>query len=218
MRTPVNAAFLSPRTLHVANAILAWADEWLIPENPEIKRPGNGSQAVCPFVQKSLDSSRFYMVFHPEVNGQSYAQIESIVTSYIESFIATPPFQPELLTTKTLLVVFPELPERETNVLDIVHTRIKSTFVSQGLMLAQFHQRCEERGIHNRNLKVYQSPYPMMSIRHMAIHDILFLDKDPNWFKSYNVRFGDKFKPGAQLEEHNRHLVGPYLKAKEAAS
>ncbi len=214
----MSSAFLTPSTLEIANKLVSWAEESLVADHPDLKRPGEGSQAVCPFVKKSLDTSRFYMAFHPEVNGQSYEQVETIVNSYIDSFKLTPPFQPELLTSKTLLVVFPELPEREAHVLDLVQDRIKSRFVAEGLMVAQFHQRCDERSVHNRALKLYASPYPLISIRHMAIHDILFLENNPEWFKSYNVLFGDKFKPGAPLEPHNHHLTALFQKARETAA
>jgi len=214
----VSATFISPTTLDIANRLISWAETSLVADHPELNRPGDGSQAVCPFVRKSLDSSRFYMSFHPEVNGQSYEQVEAVVNSYIDPFKLMPPFQPELLTTKSLLVVFPELPEREAFLLDAVQDRLKSRFVENGLMLAQFHSRCDERSIHTRGLKLYASPFPLMSIRHMAIHDILFLENKPEWFKSYNVLFGDRFKPGGQLEPHNKHLVALYQRAKDAAS
>ena len=206
-------ALLSPQHLQIAAEILAWTREYLMAENPLIHRP-RGSQVVCPFVEASVASNHFYMAFHPEVNGKSERHIEDIMFGYVEDFLEAQPFESELELTKALLVVFPELPEGKTEVLDIVHRRIKPGFVGRGLMVAQFHRRCNERCVYNGGLKISSSPHALMAIRHMAIHDILFLNTELTWFKEYNIRFGDKFRDPEKIEDYNKHLVDLYQRAK----
>jgi heptaprenyl diphosphate synthase len=207
-------AFLSPRYLKIANEIMAWSNSYLTASNENIKRPGN-NQEVCPFVKDSLDNDSFYMAFHPEVNGQRDEPIRRIMDEYINIFKETPPFDATEKRKKALLVIFPEIPVERTYVLDIVHSKIKHKFVDAGLMIGQFHQNCNERGIYNRGFRVSISPYPLIAIRHMALHDIIFLKENENWFKAYNIRYGEKFKEPDKLEDYQKPLLGTYLEAKE---
>ena len=209
----MNNAFLSPRYMKIANEILEWAQTYLMAESPQVKRP-SGSQEVCPFVAPSIENDSFYMAFHPEVNGQRDEPIQHIMSDYINQFKETPPFEPSEKLKKALLVVFPEIPKERTYVLDIAHTKIKTKFVQAGLMVGQFHQNCDERGVYNRAFRISLSPYPLMGVRHMAIHDIIFLRDNEEWFKAYNIRYGERFREPDKLEDYNRPLVGMYLDAK----
>jgi heptaprenyl diphosphate synthase len=207
-------AFLSPRYLKIANEIMEWSNSYLTASNDNIRRPGN-NQEVCPFVKDSLENDSFYMAFHPEVNGQRDEPIQRIMSEYINIFKETPPFDPAEKRKKALLVIFPEIPPERTYVLDIVHAKIKHKFVDSGLMIGQFHQNCNERGIYNRGYRVSLSPYPLIAIRHMALHDIIFLRENEDWFKAYNIRYGEKFKDPDKLEDYQKPLLGTYLEAKE---
>lgn len=207
-------AFLSPRYLVIANEVMAWANSYLTESNPNIRRPGN-NQEVCPFVRDSLENDSFYLAFHPEVNGQRDEPIQRIMYEYINVFKETPPFDPVERRKKALLVIFPEIPPERTYVLDIVHSKIKHKFVDSGLMTGQFHQNCDTRGIYNRGYRISISPYPLIAVRHMALHDIIFLKENEDWFKAYNIRYGEKFKEPDKLDDYQKPLLGTYLEAKE---
>jgi|SRR5437588_2843771 len=207
-------AFLSPRYLKIANELMEWAQSYLMADEPNIRRPGT-NQEVCPFVRASIENDSLYMAFHPEVNGQRDEPIQRIMYEYIDIFKETPPFDPAERKKKALLIIFPEIPPERTYVLDIVHAKIKSRFVHSGLMAGQFHQNCDERGIYNRGYRVSISPYPLIAVRHMALHDIIFLKENEDWFKAYNIRYGEKFKEPDKLEDYHKPLLGTYLEAKE---
>lgn len=183
-------------------------------ENSNIKRPGI-NQEVCPFVRSSIETDSLYMAFHPEMNGQRDWPIEKVMYDYIDVFNETPPFSPLERKKKALLVIFPEIPLCRTHVLDIVHAKIKSTFVDSGLMVGQFHLNCDDRGVYNRGFRVSLCPYPLIAIRHMALHDIIFLKDKEEWFKAYNIRYGEHFKEPDKLEDYNKPILGIYLEAKE---
>jgi hypothetical protein len=209
---PLPAALHSPSNIAIATELLDWCRSYLMTENEAIHRP-LGNQVVCPFVGASIKYDGLHMAFHPEVNEQDEPTIEAITSSYIPVFKSLPPHDTRELIRKSLLVVFPSIPERGGAVLDRVHMNLKSTFVEAGLMIGQFHPRCEERGIYNRDLKVSKSPYPLIAMRHMAIHDILFLDSDLTWFNPYNLRFGHRFRSPGGLHENERHYAERYEKA-----
>ena len=79
-------ALLSPKSLTLANEILAWVKDNITIEKPDdVKRP-YGNQMVCPFVGPSIDKDRFYMALHPEVRGNSLDQAKQIVLGYVKTF------------------------------------------------------------------------------------------------------------------------------------
>jgi hypothetical protein len=207
------AALHSPANIAIATELLDWCRDYLMAENGEIKRPV-GNQVVCPFVGASIRHDGLRMAFHPEVNAEDEPTIETIVANYIPVFRALPPYEKSALLRKALLIVFPNITERSAAVLDHVHANVKLRFVEAGLMLGQFHPRCEETGVYNAHLRVSRSPYPLMAVRHMAIHDILFLDSDPVWFSLYNLRFGHRFRAPGDLNDNERHYVDRYNAAR----
>ncbi|MEZ4869359.1 MAG: hypothetical protein R3C14_49005 [Caldilineaceae bacterium] len=206
-------AFLSPSFVKAADEVLKWAKEFLIPEHQDLHRP-RGSQSVCPFVGASIEHDSFYMVFHPEINQDQCTEqaIEQVIVSYIPTFEALPPFADRLKLTKALLVVFPHLPDAQTCILDRVHTNIKDSFVKAGLMIGQFHQQCDVPSVYNKDFMVSRAPLPLMAIRYMALHDILFLSEREDWFQLYQARFGYRFAKG-EVEHYNKHLIEYYLHA-----
>jgi hypothetical protein len=190
------AAYLNTKYLKMATSILEWAEQKYTAENAAMTRPPNSipSKQVCPFLKPSLDSDFFYLAFHPEVNGADITVIETLMLSYIQTFKLQPPFSSADQVKKAMLVVFPELPEGQSRILDRVHERIKDKFVEKGLMVAQFHKFCDERSIHNHALKTQNSDYPLMAIRHMQRHDIIFLGENAEWFNWFNFYWAQHFK------------------------
>lgn len=209
-------SLLNPSAQRCANEIMKWAEDFLIPEHKEIKRPV-GSQAICPFVAASIEQDSFYMVFHPEVTGADYSQVEEILNYYIEVFVKSPPYD-EHGALKALLVVFNKMESGATQVLDMVAGNLKDEFVSRYLMVAPFYPKCKQWSVYNPALYTSRSPYPLIAIRNMAIHDILFLHEQKNWFDSYNRKFGDRFKEPSTIEDFNRHLLMKYDEAKRKFS
>lgn len=204
---------ISPKHLQIGTELLQWARDYLMSENPNIKRP-RGNQVVCPFVKSAVDNESFYFEFHDEVFGITAKSIEEVMYDAKERFKRLGPFSENDKYKKALLVVFPKLPEKQTPVLDIAHSNIKTTFVRDGLMVGQFHKNCDERGVYNRAFKVSISPYPLIAIRHMAVHDIIFVGNVPEWFAIYNVLFGHLFNEPQSIDDYNKHLIDYYLAAR----
>ena len=207
--------FFSNADIPIAYELLSWVQNSLVEPHPSLRRSANSTgEPICPFAKAVLNENAFYMVFHREVNGKSTELIESIVLGYREPFKKATPFLPSERLKKALLIVFPEIPPEETEVLDLAHATVKSQFVSAGLMVAQCHQRCNGRSVHNPSLRVYTSPHPMFVVRHMAIHDILFLEENESWFAAYDLRFGALFREPEKLDEVEKPLIEIYRRSK----
>jgi hypothetical protein len=192
---PMGQQYLNKKNLEIARELYAWAEKEYTTDNPLMTRPANAipSRVVCPFLKASLDSDYLQLAFHPEVNAADPESIETLMNSYIKEFGRMRPYDPDE-TRKALLVVFPNIQDVDLTVLDQVHSVIKDKYVRAGLMIAQFHKKCKAVSVHNRGLLTQQSSYPLMAIRYMQHHDILFLKDKAEWFHSYSQRFGEHFK------------------------
>jgi Domain of unknown function (DUF6875) len=199
----------------VATAVLQWANEHLCTPNDRMRRSRGGpAEAVCPFVKPSLASNCFYVDIRREINGLSPGPIVDAMLKYRETLRSIPPFSPAEQGLKTIIAVFPEITTETAHVLDLVHSQIKSTFVRDGLMVTQCYPGCDMRSVRNPELRAYDSPYPLMAMRMMAIHDILFVGDCEEWFSAYSLRFGARFRDARTLKDFEQPLLEEYSRAK----
>jgi heptaprenyl diphosphate synthase len=108
-------------------------------------------------------------------------------------------------------IVMPQMDSDGWGRLDAVYEPLKELAVESGTMIGKFHPGCDDRAIRNSEFKVSISPVAMLAIRHMAPHDILFLNDSERWFREYDSRFSAHF-------EHNKvrdpFLLSLYSKAR----
>jgi hypothetical protein len=183
---------LSTRTIDDASTLLEWIRSYICQPHPQLGRKG----AICPFAEPAIDNDTLDMVFHYEVDGQSVEEVQSITQKYIQTFVDRYPLNRPDAILQTLLVIFPNIPAERSTVIDEAHQALKSAFVEQGLMLGQFHMTCPEPAVRNPDFQVMVSPLPFFAIRHMAQHDVLFLNQRRDWFSEYDVRQGEPYQLG----------------------
>jgi hypothetical protein len=208
-------SFVSPEDMKCARRLLVWARKYLMREHESVNRP-YPPQTVCPFVEASLRANCLYMVFHHDFDGRYPAAIADQILEYIGPFKQAPPFAPNEQTLKALLIVFPKIEKEFLSALDVCHEMIKAKMVDSGLMVGQFHLKCEERGIHNPVWNaISRAPVPLMAMRHMVIHDIMFLEDNEGWFRVYDANFGTRFaERGKSVSAYQKHLSTYYERAK----
>jgi hypothetical protein len=102
------------------------------------------------------------------------------------------------------------MPEQQWSLIDDVHRNVKDAVVAQGLMIGQFHPHCPAPAVHNPQFLVNRSPVPLCAIRHMQLHDILFLRDKLTWFPAYRDRFGERYMRHRVSEFH---LIAAYMEA-----
>ena len=206
---------VSPEDVKCARRVLVWARNRLMREHKSVKRPYH-PQTVCPFVEASINANCFYMVFHGEFDGRDTAVIGHQILQYAKPFTEAPPVASNEQMLKALLVVFPNIESRFATVLDECHRMLKPKMADLGLMIGQFHPKCRETAIHNREwTAVSRGPVPLMAMRHMVIHDVMFLGDNRETFKAYDRRFGFTFAEGGKsLRGYHRHLIAYYERAR----
>lgn len=199
----------------VATAVLQWAKEYLCAPNEKMRRTHGGpAEAICPFVKPSVDNNSFYIDVRREINGQSPEPIVNAMMEYRDMLRTVPPFQASEQQKKAIIAVFPEICSEAAPVLDLVHAQIKSAYVHEGMMVTQCYPGCDMRSVRNPELRAYDSPYPLMALRTMAIHDILFVGEDEEWFSAYYLRFGARFRDPKTFQDYEQPLLEEYARAK----
>lgn len=208
-------SFVSSEDVTSAGHLLVWAKDYLIKEHERVNRP-YPPQTVCPFVEASMRANSLYLVFHHDFDGRCPVAIADQILEYIEPFKQAPPHAANEQTLKALLIVFPNIKEELLTVLDVCHKMVKPKMVDSALMVGQFHQKCEERGIHNTAWNgISRSPVPLIAVRHMVMHDIVFLKDNAEWFRAYDANFGTRFvKRGESLSAYQESLFRFYEAAR----
>ena len=155
------------------------------------------------------------MTFHYEVDGNKEVIIY-LMGCYRDFFLRRfTTSTPESLYN-SLLVVFPNIPQEDAPVVDEVARELKTGFVQSGLMIGEFHPRSNIAAIRNPEFHPMVAPFPMLAIRNMTVHDILFLHQKKIWFDEFNARMGQLYQENKVSNKDG--LVDLYNATKERYS
>lgn len=188
---------VGPAELEAVQKCVAWLNDYIGKPHPELGRNGD----ICPFVRTALRKQRMSFVVADHITEPDVSRIKSMVLfeawRLLQHLDESDRFS-ELVTTNLL---FPELKGDAAAVVHDVHTQTKSSLMRRGVMTAAFYPGYLKPGIYNDNFKLYQSPFPVLVVRPMALHDIMFLSNDGAAFGEYHRRFAAKYHSGAVSDE-----------------
>ncbi|WP_157975542.1 DUF6875 domain-containing protein [Brachybacterium sp. YJGR34] len=176
----------------------AWIEDYLTREHPSMPRPG----AVCPFVRPALAADAIEVRAVPVVGTDPVAEVLEVARQGLADFAASTTTS-RADSLRALVLVIPSATGR---VIDDAHALVKSEAVDAGLMIGQFHEMCEEASARNEGFPVNRSPVPLLAIRRMTVHDILFLHGDDTWFRAYAERFGHLYECRRRIDPAFREL------------
>ncbi|MGA4792071.1 DUF6875 domain-containing protein [Nocardia sp. AB354] len=173
-----------------AKQVKDWLREYVALPHTELGRRG----PVCPFVRPALKRDAVILCCASWQPGDGADHLQRIAYLAMNKYNDLRPTitHGELFA---LVVVLPAMPREQWRLIDAVHPRIKNRAVTTGLMVGQFHPECPTPAIHNPRFHVNRSPMPLLVIRQMAVHDILFLADEPGWLRAYHQRFPRRIAP-----------------------
>lgn len=178
-----------------------WIREYLTREHEDLGRGG----AVCPFVGPAREAGAIRMESLRAEPADGTDELVGSLRDRMQHFRDLPvPEGEEPLTA--LVVLIRDLPRHRWRLLDRAQRRLKWEAVREGLMVGQFHPDCPEPAHWNPSFAVSRSPLPLVAVRHMAFHDILFLHADPVLFAEYRKRFGIRYEDGGKVPQEFRTL------------
>lgn len=168
-----------------------WLRDYLCLPNNLIGRDG----AVCPFVSPAMRAGSVEIRVREAGPAPTVMLLREMIRCALDEFRLIE-WKGSNQTLWSLLLVIPDLKESACGLLDDAHRQIKPLAVRKGLMIGQFHPLCNEPAARNASFPVSRSPLPLVAIRPMAVHDILFLSGRREWFEEYRKRFGDRYESG----------------------
>lgn len=162
--------------------IAHWARTYLVEPHADLGRGG----PVCPYVQKSLDRSLFFVATFPWQGVPEEEQRRSL-RAWRDRFRELEPRSGPDSILKTLTLVFPAAgPGEAERRLEALQRSLKGEFVQEGLMLGEFHSGPPAKpGLWNPAFLPLRSPVPLLAIRFMVPSDFPFLVDDPAWVRGY---------------------------------
>ena len=141
--------------------------------HPMVGREG----PVCPFVPTALryDTIRIAIIRHDMCSTRD--EIAHLVTRMISIFQTMPPLTEQKTPYKAIILTFPDVTlDQASSLIDDVQRELKVMFVSQGLMLGEFHLQNQAHGLRNEHFYPLRTPYPSLAIRNMVPSDLVFLN------------------------------------------
>jgi len=172
----------------------AWLREYVSAADHRVGRSG----PVCPFIPRALIEQAVDIRVREDIDGSSERELSDGLKAEIREFgEGERPPHSSGVSLESRLIVMPLMGPAGWATLDSVyHADLKSLAVESGLMVGQFHPRCDERAVRNPDFAVSVAPVALLAMRYMAPHDILFLHRSEQWFKEYDHRFGAHFERG----------------------
>ena len=172
-----------------------WLRDYVCRPHDQLGRDG----AVCPFVEPAARAGTLLLASRTGLTAAGVPELRALVREMAHTFRTThwPRSNP---TMYSLLLVLPDLPEAAWPGLDAVQAEVKTELATDGLMLGQFHPHCPEPAARNPRFAVSRSPVPLLAMRNMAVHDVLFLHHDARLFAAYRTRFGARYERGTAVD------------------
>jgi hypothetical protein len=168
--------------------LMHWIETFICQPHPHLGREGS----VCPYVSKSREKGLFWLTAYPGAR-PSVEEVDAVVSAYREWFLALEPRAGADAQYKTLVILFPDIADPDAPaIIDQAQLRLKPAFVQQGLMIGQFHATSTAPGVWNPAFYPLRSPVPLLVMRPMAPHDILFLHMEEGFVRAYVKRYGQR--------------------------
>jgi hypothetical protein len=192
-----------------------WLREYVSRPHPELGRSG----AVCPFVAPAMRVGSLAIAQHTGLarTGPAHLaedELRELIHRMARDFEERE-WAHSNATLHSLVLVLPDLPPSRWSALDRLQAELKAELADRGLMLGQFHPQCPEPAARNPFFAVSRSPVPLLAMRRMALHDVLFLQHDRGYFAAYRRRFADRYEQGTVTDPLFRDA---YQRASDAFS
>ncbi|WP_374105611.1 DUF6875 domain-containing protein, partial [Streptomyces sp. McG3] len=172
---------------------VGWFEAYLCRPHEGVGRPG----AVCPFMVPALRADGVRVHVFP--GGAGLDGLLSAVDAMVE-VLRSDGWPTSNRALHAVVAVLPDLPQADEELLDQVQEKVRTPLAREGMMLGQFHSRCEQGAARNPGFPVSRSPLPMLALRWMALHDVLFVHDDPDRFAAYEERFGAVYRSGRTVD------------------
>ncbi|MGP4111434.1 DUF6875 domain-containing protein [Streptomyces sp. 4N509B] len=186
-----------PLTPEQDRTLSHWLDTYVSAPHAELGREG----PVCPFVPPAIRAGSLRLLRSPWRPGDGLTELVERIHAAMDLFDAGPMVSRNG-GLDSLIVVFDGMTREDWTLVDEAHLTTKHDAVERGLMLGQMHPECTAPASRNPFFPVNRAPFPLMAVRRMAFHDILFLHGNPVWFEKYRSSYGQHYRMPSKVDPY----------------
>ena len=180
---------LSDGDLNALRTVADWIKTFVAKPNKELGRAG----PVCPFVPGARERKTLWHA--PEqIAHQSVPEVVQLMNGYRRLLLRAQPREGDDASYKAIVVAFTDLSaDRARDYFDdaqIQHLK-RLSYVEDGVVLGEFHERNEGSAIRNPSFQPFKAPVPFLLMRHAVISDWMFFLDNEDWLGFWARRFGE---------------------------
>ena len=173
--------------------------------NKDLGRAG----PVCPFVPGGLERKTLWLA--PErIANQSVPDVVELMNDYRRLLLRAQPIEGDDANYKAIVVVFTDLSaDRARDYFDdaqIQHLK-RLSYVEDGVVLGEFHERNEGSAIRNPSFQPFKAPVPFLLMRHAVVSDWMFFLDNEDWLSSLGASLWRVRSPGSCRETTPHQLA-----------
>lgn len=181
---------LAPSDVVTLGRILEWLQDYISQPHPRLGRPG----PMCPFVGAAVDADAILLCVAAAITDPLSPECRQLVLGLAGRLLDQG--DRVAATAKAVVLALPGVASDATPALDTLHELVKDELMADGLLLGQFHDRCEVPAARNPDFHIQTSAVPLLVLRPLTLHDVLFLHTDPYRFGVFRARYAEQFDSG----------------------
>ena len=180
---------LADSDLTALHAVADWIKTFVVRPNKDLGRAG----PVCPFVPVGLERKTLWLA--PEqIASKSVRDVVELINDYRKLLLNARPIEGDDANYKAIVVVFTDVSaDRARDYFDgaQIQQLKRLSYVEDGVVLGDFHERNEGSAIRNPSFQPFKSPVPFLLMRHAVVSDWMFFLDNEDWFGFWERRFGE---------------------------
>jgi hypothetical protein len=174
--------------LEALRAVSDWIETFVVKPHKDLGRAGT----VCPLVPVSLERKALWLALERIVDRDAPEVVE-LMNGYKRLLLDTRAGGGDDAVYDVILVVFSDLPaDRAKGVFDNVlkHLAVPS-YVEDGILFGPYYQGNRATAIYNSSFRPFQSPVPLLFVRHGVVSDWKFFLDDDEWLHFWARLYGE---------------------------
>ena len=179
---------LADKDLSALRTVADWIETFVVRPNKDLGRAG----PVCPFVPSALERKLLWLA--PEqIAYRGVPDVVQLISDYKRLLLHAQPIDGDDANYKAIVVIFTDWSaDRAKECFDDAQIQQlkRSSYVDDGVVLGDFHERNAGAAIRNPSFQPFKSPVPFLLMRHAVISDWMFFLDNEDWLTLWAHRFG----------------------------
>lgn len=183
------ASELSQHDREALHAVADWIRHFVLQPHAELGRSGS----VCPFMPTSVQRQTMWLAAEQIGEGGAAHAVE-LMNSYKRRLLEIPSSDAGETNHNVIAVVFTDLSaDRAQSVFNEVLAEMAvPSYVEDGVMFGPFYNGNQSTAIYNHGFRPFQSPVPLLFVRHGVVSDWKFFVNKDDWLTLWARRFGER--------------------------